>query len=151
MAQAASIRFGKTFILLSDMATPANFAAPCGVDSLTLNVNVNTNDVAIPDCSDPDLPSWLENDIVSKQMTINFEGLLDQTAMQTWQDWWLSDLPADIVDIRFFRDLTGAQGGGYFQAPAILSAYSETAQTKQRWRNSGTLLLQGKPTFTAAS
>lgn len=151
MAQAASIKFGKAMILLSDMGSPAVFSAPCGVESLTLNVTVNTNDTNIPDCADPDLPSWLVSDIVSKRMSLDFEGMLDQQAMQVWQDWWLNDEPSDEVDVRFFRDLTSGQGGGYFQAPAILAPYSETATRGNRWRNSGTLLLQGKPTFTAAT
>ena len=155
MAQAQTIRFGKAFILLSDMETSPTFTAPCGVENLTMTINIESDTVAVPDCDDPDLAVWLLTDIVSKQMTLQGSGILDTTAMQTWQDWWLSDLPAQEVNIRFFRDISAGQGGGYFAAPAVLTAYEESAQrgggTGSRWQNSFTIALQGKPVFTPAS
>ena len=151
MAQAQTFKFGKAVILLSDMGGTPAFTAPCGFEELTMTINIETNNVNIPDCDDPDLAAWLATDIVSKQMTLSGAGVLDKAAMQVWQDWWLNDQPADEVNVRWFRDLSGADGGGYFMAPAILTAYEETGSRGQRWRNSVTLALNGKPTFTAAS
>jgi len=148
MAQAQSIRFGKVFMLLSDMASTPTFRAPCGFEELTMTINIESNSVNIPDCEDPDLAAWLATDIVSKQMTISGSGLLDVNAMKIWQDWWLGDIPAPEVPVRWYRDLTVGQNGGYFQAPGVLTAYEETGQRGQRWQNSVTIALNGKPTFT---
>ena len=149
MAQAKTITFGKTAIMLGDGASSETFAAPCGFTELTMTVNVETNNTNIPDCSDPDLPSWLVSDIVSKQMTLQGSGVLDTDAMQTWQSWWFGD--SAETNVRWFRDLTSAQGGGYFEAPAILTAYEETGSRGQRWNASVSIALNGKPTFTEAS
>lgn len=150
MAQANTIRFGRCFILIGDGATPEVFAAPCGFSELTMTINIESNTVNIPDCEDPDLAAWLATDIVSQQMTLQGTGVLDQQAMQMWQDWWL-DGGAEERNVRWFRDLTAANGGGYFEAPAVLTAYEETGSRGQRWQNSVGIALNGKPTFTAAA
>jgi hypothetical protein len=152
MAQADTIRFGKAFILLSNMVLPTpTFTAPCGFESLALNINIATSDVNIPDCDDPDLAAWLATDVVSKQMSLTGSGVLDTGAMQVWQDWWLNDLPEPEVDVRFFRDLSQAKGGGYFQAPGVLTSYGESGQRGQRWQNSVTINLNGKPVWVPAA
>lgn len=148
MAQAKAFKFGKSMILLGDGADPEIFSAPCGFDNLTMSVQIASNDVAIPDCDDPDFPAWLVTDIVSKQMRLTGSGLLDTDAMQRWQEWWFGDVTEK--NVRWFRDLTSGQGGGYFQAPAVLTTYEETAQRGQRWQVNIAINLNGKPTFTAA-
>lgn len=150
MAQARTIRFGEAYILLQEQDTAAAFVAPCGFETLTMTVNVETNNTNVPDCEDPDLSAWLETDVVSKQMTLEGEGLLDKDAMQMWQDWWLNG-GEEPRQVRFFRDVSSADGGGYFQAPAQITAYSETGSRGARWRVSVTLALNGKPVWTPAT
>lgn len=151
MAQAKTIKFANVLVLLQDQDTGGLFTAPCGVEQLTMTINVETNTTNVPDCDDPDLASWLETDVVSQQMTIEGEGVLDTDAMQVWQDWYFGANAGQEIRVRFFRDLTAPNGGGYFEGPAILSAYSETGQRGQRWRNSFTITFNGKPTFTPAA
>lgn len=153
MAQAKTIKFGDQLIMISDMATPTpNFVAPCGFEQLTLTVNVQTNDTNVPDCDDPDLPSWLQTDVVSKQMRVTGSGVLDTDAMrEIWQDWWLNDSPASEIPVRWYRDLSAGAGGGYFQAPAILTSYSETGQRGQRWQVAVELAFNGKPSWVPAT
>ena len=118
MTQAATIRFGKSAILLGDGESDEMFTAPCGFEQLNMQINIASNSVAVPDCADPDLAAWLETDIVSKQMVLSGNGVLDLTAMQTWQAWWFNGGDdGEEKNVRFFRNLTLAQGGGYFQAP----------------------------------
>lgn len=151
MAQAKTIKFANVMVLLQETDTAGAFVAPCGVEQLTMTVNIESNTTNVPDCDDPDLASWLETDIVSQQMTIEGEGVLDTDAMQVWQDWYLGALSGLERQVRFFRDLTAPNGGGYFQGPAVLTAYSETGQRGQRWRNSFTITFNGKPSFVAAT
>lgn len=151
MAQARSIKFGEMFILIRDPDDSGGaFEAPCGFESLTMTVNVETNTTNLPDCDDPDLPGWLASDVVSQQMTLEGEGVLDKAAMQKWQEWYFNN-GGQEWDVRFFRDLSAVDGGGYFQGPAIISAYSEQGQRGQRWRNSVTITFNGKPTWTPAA
>lgn len=151
MAQAKTIRFGNCMILLGDGAEPEVFTAPCGFSELTMTVNIETNTVNIPDCDDPDLPAWIATDVVSHQMTVQGSGVIDTDAMQMWQDWWFGSEAGAEKNVRWFRDLTGANGGGYFQGPATLTAYEETGSRGQRWQMSAAIAFNGKPTFNAAT
>jgi hypothetical protein len=151
MALAKTIKFAQTSILLGNGATPTEvFSAPCGFEELTMSININSQDEDIPDCDDPDVAAWVITTITSQQMVLSGNGVLDTDAMQDWQDWWL-DNGAEERNVRWFRDLTGANGGGYFQAPAVLTGYEETHARRARGRMSVTLNLNGKPTFTPAS
>lgn len=150
MAQAKSIRFGKQMILLGDGASSEVFTAPCGFSEITMTVNIESNTVNIPDCDDPDLAAWLATDIVSQQMTLQGSGLLEQDAMQVWHSWWFTNA-GEERNVRYFRDLSAASGGGYFQGPATLTAYEETGSRGQRWQSSVGIAFNGKPTFVAAT
>ena len=148
MAQAKTMKFGSAMILLGDGASSETFAAPCGFTEITMTVNIESNSTNIPDCSDPDLPSWLVSDTVSKQIALSGNGVVDTDAMQTWRDWWLGD--TDEKNVRFMIDLLAANGGGYLEAPGILTSYEMTGSRGQRWTNSVGISLNGKPTFTDA-
>lgn len=149
MAQAKSIRFAKQSMLIGNGADPSElFAAPCGFETLTLTVNIETNTTNVPDCDDPDLPAWLASDEVSKQMVLGGEGILDTDALQVWQAWLME---GGEKNVRWLRDFAGADGGGYFQAPGILTTYVENGARGSRWRNQIGVTLNGKPEFTPAA
>lgn len=148
MALAKTLRFAQQSLLLSDGETPAVFSAPCGFTTLNLTVNIETNTTNVPDCEDPDLPAWLVSDEVSKQMVLGGNGVLDTDAMQTWRDWLLE---GGEKDVRWMTDGTAVNGGGYFQAPGILTTYEETGERGQRWQVNVGITLNGKPSFTAAA
>lgn len=149
MAQAKSLRFAQQSMLLGDGAEPSEvFTAPCGFETLTLTVNIETNTTNVPDCEDPDLPAWLASDEVSKQMVVSGEGVLDTDAMQMWRDWLLE---GGERNVRWLTAGTSGNGGGYFQAPGLLTTYEEQGQRGNRWRQSIGITLNGAPTFTPAS
>lgn len=148
MAQAKSIRFAGQLLMLGDGKTPEVFTAPCGFTSLNLTVNIETNSTNVPDCTDPDLPSWLESDEVSKQMQIGGNGVLDRDSMKIWRDWLMA---GGERNVRWFTAGTLAENGGYWEAPAILSTYEETGERGQRWQINIGLTLNGKPVWTPAA
>lgn len=148
MAQAVSIKFGLIALMLGDGATPTEvFEAPCGVTSLTVTTNVETNTTNLPDCSDPDLASWLAIDEISRQKQVSGSGVLDQNAAKIWRAW---DLAGGPKNVRVYTNLTAANGGGHLSGAAVLTAYEETGERGGRWNNSFTLVFDGKPTWTAA-
>lgn len=149
MAQAKTLKFSNQLIMLGDGATPTEaFAAPCGFTTLSMTVNIEVSSTNVPDCDDPDLPAWLESDEVSKQMALSGDGVLDRDAMQIWREWLLA---GGEKNVRWFTSGAAADGGGYYEAPAILSQYQETGQRGQRWNISIGLTLNGKPTWTDAA
>lgn len=148
MAQVKSLKFAEQVLMLGDGATPTElFAAPCGFESLTLTVNIETNTTNLPDCDDPDLPAWLVSDEVSKQMVIAGNGTLDTDSMQIWRDWLLA---GGEKNVRWVTAGTAANGGGYYSAPAILTTFEESGERGQRWQSSIAVTLNGKPVFTPA-
>lgn len=148
MAQAKTLKFNEQLLMLGDGETPTEgFAAPCGFESLNMTVNIETSTTNIPDCDDPDLPAWLASDEVSKQMVLSGEGVLDRDANILWRGWLLE---GGERTIRWVTKGTSAQGGGYYEAPAILSTYEEVGQRGNRWRQNIGLTVNGKPTWTPA-
>lgn len=144
MAQAKTLRFAQQTLLLGGAAAIGTYTAPCGFTELNLTVNIETNNTNVPDCDDPDLPAWLVSDEVSKQMVLDGNGVLDTDALQVWREWLLA---GGEKYVRWMTDGLAADGGGYFQAPAIMSQYKETGARGQRWSLSAQLTLQGKPDF----
>lgn len=148
MAQAKTLKFAEQTMLLGGGETPTElFTAPCGFLSLGMTVNIELNTTNVPDCTDPDLPAWLQSDEVSKQMALTGDGVLDTDAVQVWRDWLME---GGEKNVRWKTNGTALNGGGYFQAPALLSRYEETGERGQRWNVGVGLTLNGKPTFTPA-
>jgi hypothetical protein len=149
MAQAKTFRFSDVMILLGDGATPAEvFAAPCGLTELGMTIASDTNESIIPDCDNPDDPAWKITDITALQMTLSGQGVLDRAARKTWEDWAFGGTEKTV---RWVYDVTAADFGGYYQAPAILTNYQVTAQRGQRATVQIAITLNGKPAWTAAA
>ncbi len=135
-------------MMIGDGETPEVFGAPCGFTSLNLTVNIETSSVNVPDCTDPGLPSWLISDEVSKQVVVGGSGVIDTDALQDWRDWLLE---GGEKNVRWVTSGSSANGGGYWQAPGILTQYSETGERGQRWNTEIQITLNGAPTWTSAA
>lgn len=146
MAQATTVRFGEQYLLVGDGQETETFASPCGITSLTRQVQTNTNDVDIPDCDDPDAFTWLGIDVVSKRMTLTFGGTLATEAIEVWDDW---SMETELKNVRWYRNVT-SPAPGYFEGPAVLTDYQENSESRGRYQVSGTIIFDGKPTWTAA-
>ena len=125
MAQAKTIRFAGQLLMLGNGATPTEvFTAPCGLTSLNLTVNIETNSTNVPDCADPDLPAWLESDEVSKQMVVGVSGVIDTDAMQVWREWLPTGGVCDGNNIAACGvsvvDTMGVRGGAIHSADEFL-------------------------------
>lgn len=158
MAQGTSIKFGQQALLIGNGATPEVFVAPCGITSLTKVTNFNTTTTEVPDCDDPDLPSWLTIDPVSKQMVLSGSGVLTVEYLRYW-DAWDNDrdpdtnalLPDLFKTVRWYRNLTGANGGGYYAGPALLTRFEEAGANKGRYQVTFSITFDGKPIWNPAA
>ncbi|MET3991674.1 phage tail tube protein [Bradyrhizobium sp. 215_C5_N1_1] len=90
MAKAQTLTFSKFLVSLGNGATPEVFAAPCGLNSRSFNRTAATNETNVPDCDDPDAPSWLERDIVSLSASISGAGVVADEDFDTWNAWFES-------------------------------------------------------------
>lgn len=86
MAQPTTIRGGKVRVLLGGTAIPIVYTAPCGFNQRTVTISKGLEDVALPDCADPDAVNWLGRDATSLSMTIAGEGVLSAESVETWLD-----------------------------------------------------------------
>ncbi|TMI98479.1 MAG: phage tail protein [Alphaproteobacteria bacterium] len=90
MAQASTLRFSQFLIKLGNGANPEVFAAPCGLNSREFNRTAATNDTNVPDCADPDAPSWLERDTTSLSSALSGSGVVADEDFDDWNDWFES-------------------------------------------------------------
>ena len=148
MALATTIKFGIFSLLIGDGQSPEVFTAPCGITSLNKTTNVDAQTTMIPDCSDPDIVTWLAVDEISRQLVISGSGTLNQESLDMWCDW---DEAGGYKNVRFYRNLLAANHGGYLQGPALLTQWEETAEAKRRWQFNFQVTFDGKPAFTPAS
>jgi hypothetical protein len=146
MAQALTVKFGQQQLLIGDGASPEVFTAPCGITSLTKSTSTNTSDIDIPDCDDPDLVLWLGIDEVSRRMTLTFSGTIAQQSLPLWDEW---SLDGGFRNVRWFRNLDDLALRGYLAGPALLTEFEETSEARGRYTFSGTIIFDGKPTWTS--
>lgn len=90
MAQPKTIKFGKMKIELGDGESPEVFSAPCGFTQKGFSRNKSLNEVAIPDCDDPDAPVVLGTDVSTIGWAVTGEGVLAGEAIDLWDDFYHS-------------------------------------------------------------
>ena len=145
MALQTRIKFGDIYLLVGvPGTTPMQFRAPCGITQFGRNVVTNTNDVELRDCDDPDAPVWLGIDVVSKRMTLNMSGTLDQEAYRDmWRQWFMDE---ESRTIRVYERV-GTSGWGYWEGDAVLTNYDDTANSGGSYTNTATVVFDGKPNW----
>jgi hypothetical protein len=88
MAQATTYPFSKFLVKIGDGNTPEVFTDPCGLTTKGFTRSANTNDTNIPDCDNPDAPSWLGREVVSYHGSIAGSGVVAEESRTIWEDWW---------------------------------------------------------------
>lgn len=136
MAQATTYRFSEFLVLLGDGASPSEtFADPCGLTSRGFQRTANMNDTNIPDCDDPDAPTWIGRDVISYQASISGSGVVAAGASaDAWEAWWES---GESKNVRI--ELGSNAWVGAFR----LSEYNVTAERGQRVSMNVTLVSDG--------
>ena len=85
MARPETVKFGKVVVSLAKFGTGTGFGAPCGLTQKSFVRSKSLNDVAVPDCDDPDAPAWSERDVASMSATISGSGVLAKSAIPDWE------------------------------------------------------------------
>ena len=109
MAKPITSRSSQMLIKLGDGAGPEVFTAPCGLNTKGINFTKEMNDTPVPDCDDPDAPTWVERAVTSMSAAISGEGILSMGDLDTW---------IDFNESTISRQLRGNTGCGCAQRRA---------------------------------
>lgn len=123
MAKPDTMKGSHLLILLGDGASPETFASPCGLTTKAINMEGTTNDFNVPDCADPDAPSWTERIIAALSASVPGSGIVSLADYADWRTWFLSGLARNI-QVSLNESL--ALGGGYYEMSAVLTTFNTT-------------------------
>lgn len=118
MTRPVTIRGSKFLIQLGDGGSPESFTAPCALATKGINFSAQSNDFDVPDCDDPDAPTWTERVVSALSGNVTGSGTLALENIDTWKDWFLSGLAKNIR-----VQIDNATYGGYFALSAILTSF----------------------------
>jgi hypothetical protein len=97
MAAPTTARFGAGFIELGDGATPTEvFTKICGFNEIEIAFDKDLNDTTVADCDNPDLPAWVERDVVSQSATFQCSGVAAREALPLLEAATLSGLSRNV-------------------------------------------------------
>jgi predicted secreted protein len=149
MAKPKTYSWSKFIILLGDGAQTEVFTAVCALVSKGVEFSSDTADVNVPDCTNPDLPSWTERVVRGKSASITGEGVMDfatHTQFYTWFD------AGTAKSVQIKLDAPLADKGGIYQGKFVLSAYQVTGnEDDAKISHSLTMQSDGPVTWTLAS
>jgi predicted secreted protein len=129
MAKPTTFKGSKLYISLGNGATPEVFTAPCGITSRGLAMTKDVTDVTVPDCDDPDAPSWVERDVSSFSGEVSGSGIL---AAEAWTTWRTAFLDTDARNARVGIEAPPAQHGGYFAGSMHLTSLNLTGDIGEK-------------------
>lgn len=121
MAKPNTMKGSHLLILLGDGASPETFASPCGLTTKAINMDASTNEFNVPDCADPDAPSWTERVVNALSASVPGSGVLSLADLADWRDWFLSGAARNI---QVSLNETLALGGGYFEMSAVMTTFN---------------------------
>lgn len=104
MAKPQTIKGGKVRVMIGDDATPTEYSALCGFTQRSITMNKGLEDIAIPDCDDPDKVDWTGRDASSLSISVSGEGVLAAESVSTWMKAFKSP---DSVPVKIEIDLPG--------------------------------------------
>lgn len=98
MAKPKTIKGGSVRVFIGNDATPTVFISPCGFTQRSVTFSKGLEDIAIPDCDNPDKVDWTGRDAVSLSIAVSGEGVLAAESVDTWLKAWKSEnsVPAKI-------------------------------------------------------
>ena len=105
-------------ILMGDGATPEVFSPICGITARTFTKQVNTNDVFVPDCTDPEAIPHRRVNPTGTQWDLSGEGLLN---LANWQDLDVATTETRNFRFRVSRPTGSTTDTGYFAGPGLVT------------------------------
>lgn len=136
-------------VQIGDGAQPTEtFAVDCLINTARgIQFQSDTNEFIVPDCDNPDDPAWKEVTKDGLSATITGGGMVHSTSLENFFYWFTSK---NTKNVRFRSNLTGANGGGYWQGAFHLTQFEVTGDRNEKAMCSLTLISSGVVTWTDA-
>lgn len=146
MAQAQTVRFSGLRVLLGDGADPEVFTAPCGLTERSLTLSKELGENNVPDCADEDAASWTERDVVSKTAEVKGQGVIDITALGTWQAFYASDTSQNVrVEVWRGTKVGHWQGAFHLESLEFGATKGERATIQPSLQSDGAVVWTAAP------
>ena len=121
MARPTTASWTKLLIMLGNAASPEVFTAPCALTTKGISFSADTSDSNVPDCDDPDAPSWVERVKRSLSAGITGSGRLAMESLPTWWNFYKQD---ESKNVRVKLDVSAANNGGHWAGKFVLTAFN---------------------------
>jgi hypothetical protein len=144
LATQDTIKFGDVSLLFGDGDGTEAFEAVCGFTSVNWQTGTTENSEDLPDCDDPDAPSYTAPTITAVSDTVQVQGFVDVDNSELVFDWIQS---GESKNIRIAYNKTGKKG--YYAGPAVATNREEAYERRQSGKLSATIKFQAKPVWTA--
>jgi len=87
---------------VKDYSGTITYSAPCGLTTKNLQISKNLQEIDIPDCDDPDAPSWIARDVQNLSITVSGDGVAAAESVPDWNDAAISTASVPMkVEIEF--------------------------------------------------
>lgn len=121
MAKPTSFRWTKMSIWPGDGADPEDFVSKvCGFTAKRFSITLKTSDSEVPDCDNPDDPTWVERVGQALQSGFAGSGVMAAETFAFWRDWMLSGASKNV---RIVIELNAI---GYFAGAYLLTNFELT-------------------------
>jgi hypothetical protein len=126
MAKPITSRSSQFLIKLGDGGSPEVFTAPCGLNSKGINFTKDFNDIAVPDCDNPEAPAWTERAVTQMAAEISGDGILSMGDLEDWIAFNESTVSKN-VEIVLDVDAPNATLGGKWTGKFLMGTFNVTA------------------------
>ena len=139
----------KLLVKLGDGGDPETFGHVCGANSRDISFTNSFDETALLDCDDPlNAAIAVQRSLESQDTQVTLSGRIAKTSLATWRGW--ADA-GDTKNVQILIDEAGADGGGDWTVPAVLSEFNMTVEGKKTIEFTATIMGTGPRVWTAAA
>jgi hypothetical protein len=146
MAKPITSRSSQLYITLGDGGSPETFTAPCGLNSKGINFTKDFNDIAVPDCDNPEAPAWTERAVTQMAAEISGDGILSIGDLQTWIT-FNESTKSTSVEVVLEVDDPNASLGGKWTGKFLMGTFNVTADLGSKVQVSVSMSSDGPVTW----
>ena len=117
---------GSSVALFLEGSTAGQYIRPCGLTNHTFSFTKNATEINVPDCDDPELPSWVERGVESLDFSGSGTGIL---AAEALDDWWEAFNSTESINARIYIGKpTDTANGRYWQGKIHVTGFEVTGE-----------------------
>lgn len=146
MATVQTMNGTKLLVQIGDGGSPEVFTHDCLINAERgIAFSSDVAEFVVPDCDAPDEPAWKETTKDGLGASVTGGGMLHTASVETWFNWFKDDATKTC---RIKIDVTGANGGGYWEGEFHLTEFEITGNRNEKATVSVTLVASGALTWT---